>query len=167
MRILLACEGQSEVYLLKNLIRRGYLRFDYPLLLEEPTKMRQLTEIAPIINALPIDERIVIYRVGDTLKDELDLSRFKMREKHIEIHKICTKPELEILVIINENLYDKYLKCSKKMKPKTFINRYIKDYEPKLYFESHDMLNAISKYRKIKRHRKDEKYLKDFLWRKI
>ncbi len=36
MKILLACEGQSEVYLLNGLIERGYLSFDCPLLLDEP-----------------------------------------------------------------------------------------------------------------------------------
>ena len=43
MTILLACEGQSEVYLLNGLIERGYLSFDYPLLLDEPIHLRQLT----------------------------------------------------------------------------------------------------------------------------
>ena len=78
MKILLACEGQSEVYLLNSLIRRGYLSFDCPLLLDEPIRLRQLAEISPIINSLPVNEDIIVYRIGDTLKDTLSLSKFKM-----------------------------------------------------------------------------------------
>lgn len=40
MKILLACEGQSEVFLLNSLIEKGYLNFKYPLLLDEPIRLR-------------------------------------------------------------------------------------------------------------------------------
>ena len=117
MKILLACEGQSEVFLLNSLIEKGYLNFKYPLLLDEPIRLRQLAEIAPIINALPVDEEIIIYRVGDTLKEEFDLSKFKMRQNHMKVYKVCTKPEIEVLVIINEGIYPEYIKNSKKYRP--------------------------------------------------
>ena len=163
MKILLACEGQSEVYLLDSLINEGYLHFEYPLLLDRPIKLRQLKEIAPIINSLPIDEDIVVYRIGDTLKDKLDLSQFEMRRNHIKEIKICTKTELEILVIIKEDLYEEYLKSYKTIKPKAFVNQHIKDYDPKTYFENHDMISAIKEYKHLKKHRKDEKYLFDLI----
>lgn len=110
MKILLACEGQSEVFLLNSLIEKSYLNFKYPLLLDEPIRLRQLAEIAPIINALPINEEIIIYRVGDTLKEDFDLSKFKMRINHMKVYKVCTKPEIEVLVIINEGIYTEYIK---------------------------------------------------------
>jgi len=163
MKILLACEGQSEVYLLNSLIERGYLCFDCPILLEEPIKLRQLKDIAAIINSLPIDEDIVIYRIGDTLKDELDLSNFKLRLDHIKVYKACTKPELEVLVIINEGLYSEYQKQSKKIKPKTFVNQRIDNFSPDKYFKDNDMLDSIKEYRRIKKHKSGELYLIDLI----
>lgn len=120
MKILLACEGQSEVYLLNGLIKRGYLVFPCPLLLDEPIHVRQLSPLAPIINSLPVDEDIIVYRIGDTLKDKLSLTNFKLRSEHILSYKYCTKPEIEVLVIINEGLYKEYLKKKIQLTPKDF-----------------------------------------------
>ena len=167
MKILLACEGQSEVYLLNSLIKRGYLSFDSPLLLDEPIKLRQLVEIAPIINSLPIDEDIIVYRIGDTLKDTLSLSKFSMRSKHIKSYKVCTKTEVEILVIINEGFYSEYIKKSKKVKPKSFVNEILKNFNLENYFAEHDMINALREYKRIKKHNKDEMYLIDLIDIKI
>lgn len=163
MKILLACEGQSEVHLINGLIKRGYLSFDCPLLLEEPIHLRQLSEIAPIINSLPVDEEIIVYRIGDTLKDTLSLSRFKMRSKYIKSYKYCTKTEIEILVIINEGLCSEFEKAPKNIKPKAFIRKHIPSFDPSVYFYEHDMSNALKEYKRIKKHNKDELYLFDLL----
>lgn len=163
MKILLACEGQSEVYLINNLIERGYISFTEPLMLEEPYHLRQLKEISPIINSLPIDEKIVVYRIGDTLKDEIDLSCFKLRQDNIKIYKVCTKPELEILIIINEGWYKEYQKESKEIGPKSFVNQRIPNYDPKSYFATNDIIGSIREYKRLKKHSKDELYLADFI----
>ncbi|HHT67317.1 MAG TPA: hypothetical protein GX010_03730 [Erysipelotrichaceae bacterium] len=163
MKIILACEGQTEVYLLENLINRGYLHFGNDLLLDKPIKLRQLKEIESIINTLPIDEYIDIYRIGDTLKEKLSKKGFELREKHIKEIKICTKTEIEILVIINENLLDEYEKNKNTIKPKQFIKQHIKNFDPKEYFDKHDMYPAICEYKRIKQHKKDEWCLKDLI----
>ena len=36
----------------KDLMARGYLTFECPLILDEPTNLRQLSEISSVINAL-------------------------------------------------------------------------------------------------------------------
>lgn len=163
MKILLACEGQSEVYLLKDLIRRGYLTFEHPLILDEPIKLRQLIEIGPIINSLPIEEEIIIYRIGDTLKEEFSLTKFKLRSERIKIYKVCTKTELEILIIINEGLYSEFVKCTKNTKPKSFIKKKIPNLDIESYFANHDMYDSLKEYKRIKKHNKNELYLFDLL----
>lgn len=163
MKILLACEGQSEVYLLNSLIKRGYLSFDHPLLLDEPIKLRQLTEIAAIINSLPIAEEIIVYRIGDTLKDDLSLSKFKMREKYIKSFRVCTKTEIEVLVIINEGWLSEFLKEPKNTKPKSFVNKKLSNFNPDKYFSEHDMVYALKEYKRIKKHNKGERYLIDLI----
>lgn len=163
MKILLACEGNSEVYLMKGLLEQGHLSFDCPLLLDEPIHLRQLTEIEPIINLLPVHEEILVYRIGDTLKDELSLARFKMRSEHIKSYRFCTKTEVEILVILNEGLYSDFAKSPKNTKPKQFLREHMPDFDPKEYFSSHDMIKALIAYKRIKKHDKDERYLIDLV----
>ena len=101
MKILLACEGESEVYLLRSLIYKGQLHFSCPLVMEEPIKLRQLTEIAPIINVLPINEEIIIFRVGDTLKESFSLSKFKMS---IYPSEIGLSKKITLLYLVRSDL---------------------------------------------------------------
>ena len=163
MKFLLACEGKSEVYLLMSLIKRGYLDFGQDLILDEPIKLRQLNKIASVIHSINIEEEIVIYRVGDTLKDELDLNEFKLREDKIKQYKICTKTELEILVIINEGWYEDYRKNYKNISPKAFVNQRLPNYDPEAYFDKHDMINSIKEYKRTKKHKSGEYYLIDLI----
>lgn len=167
MKFLLACEGQSEVYLLKSLIKRGHLNFGLDLILDEPIKLRQLDKIAAIIHSINVEEEIIIYRVGDTLKDELNLDDFKLRENKIKQYKICTKTELEILVIIDNGWYQDYRKNYKNITPKAFLKQRMPKYEPESYFDSHDLIDAITEYKRIKKHKSDEYYLIDLILNKI
>ena len=49
------------------------------------------------------------------------------------------------------------------MKPKSFVNEMLKDFDPEIYFAEHDMLNALREYKRIKKHNKDEMYLIDLI----
>ena len=89
--------------------------------------------------------------------------------------KYCTKPELEILLIISEGLYDQYEKVKSKMKPKDFAKQNIKlgkkrynnstQFYRDYYGNNVDSLvSAIIVYRRKKgTHKKDELYLADLL----
>lgn len=73
--IVLACEGASEVYLVGQLLERGCLVFDAMDILDRrPIHARQPRTFQPLINLLPIDTDFTIYRIGDTQRDEMDLS---------------------------------------------------------------------------------------------
>lgn len=163
--VILGCEGPSEVYLLSWLLDNCFLIFDRKDILDRrPIHFRQPKDISALIDILPINEPLVFYRIGDTQKDEYNLSYFSARKKYISIKKICTKPELEILIIINEGLYDEYLKVKSKIKPKDFVKRNVTNYEGiQSYINSHDLLEAIQKYKRMKKHNKDEQYLADLI----
>lgn len=93
-----------------------------------------------------------------------------------EIYKYCTKPEFEMLLIINEGLEKEYEKVKNKMSPKSFAKEYIK-MNGKKYDQSAEfiemyyggknvisLVNNIKKYKKNKKqHEKDELYLADIL----
>lgn len=158
-----ACEGKSELILIQHLIERGvFFAKAEELLDDRPIHMRQLKEQAPIINALDINVDIEVYRIGDTQKDLYDLSGFEARKKKIKIFKICTKPEIEILIIIAEGLFQDY--CKKRLSPKEYVKIYIKKYKSiEKYIETHDIIPAIKEYKKLKLHKKGELYLADFI----
>lgn len=97
------------------------------------------------------------------------------KSKIKDIKKYCTKPELEMLLIISENMDSKFEKVKSKISPKTFskenvvYNRmqydnstaFYRDY----YGERIDLLvESIKRYKQLKgKHQKDERYLADLL----
>ena len=167
MKVVLACEGNCEVELLSILLEKGQMVFDKQEILDHrPIKLRQPKKIAPLINTLPIDEDIVFYRIGDTQRDDFDISYFELtRANHMQIKKICTMPEIEILIIINERKYDDYLKNKSDISPKEYVKTHLK-YTGSFsdYLVNHDMVWSIKEYKRIKNHKqKDEYYLADLL----
>lgn len=106
MRILLMCEGQNEEVLLNLLLDAQKLVFtrddligrrDYPI--------RQLNN--PVIKPelKHYGAPVKVYRIGDKQSDKLIVPRdLKGIVLVSEIHKYCTKPELEMLLILNEGL---------------------------------------------------------------
>ena len=165
MKNVLGCEGQCEVLLVADLLSKGVLIFEKKDILDRrPIHFRQPREIAPLIDTLPLEEEIVFYRIGDTQNDEYNLTCLSARKDKIKIVKVCTKPELEILIIINEGLYDEYLKQKSKMMPKQFVKTYVDGYTNFAdYLENHDLQFAISEYKRLKKNEKGELFLADLI----
>ena len=163
MKIILACEGKTEVSLINSLIEKGTLCFHNDIIDEGPCVLRQLDKIKPLISILPLAEPIFVFRIGDTLKDEISLKGFEMRKEYIHSIKICTKPEIEMLVIIQEGLLLEYNKSEFYGNPKQFLKSKKFDFDPNEYFRRHNMRSSIIKYRKNKKHNKDEYYLADLI----
>lgn len=163
--VVIGCEGPCEVALVNRLLDDDLLKFDKKDILDRrPIHFRQPISIAPLINILPPEEPIIFYRVGDTQTDEYDLSCLSSREHFITVHKVCTKPEIEILIIINENLYKEFLKQKSKKHPKEFVEENVKNYSGFAdYAKKHDLSIAVKQYKSLKRHRKGEEYLADLL----
>ena len=123
---------------------------------------------------------VKVYRVGDKQNDKLLIpSDIKNIVSFKEIYKYCTKPELEILLIINEGLIKDYEKVKTNESPKVYAKKNIK-LNDKKYDQSSDFLNDyyggknvknlienIIYYKKYKKsHGKDELYLADLLKKK-
>ncbi len=163
--IILGCEGNEEVYLIEYLLNKNYLIFERKDILDRrPIHFRQPREISPLIDLLPIDTELVFYRIGDKQNDEYDFRYFRLRETLIKTVRVCTLPELEILIIINEGLYEGFLKNKSKMMPKQFVKEYVKGYTNiKDYLSKHDLKEAILKYKSLKKHEKDQIYLADLI----
>lgn len=178
MRILLLCEGPNEETIMNILLDNNCLKFKradliglrpYPRILKAQMIQRELKMYG---------EPVIVYRIGDTLlKEDLDIpNELKgiILKKNISLY--CTKPEIEMLLILNEGLERDFEKVKSSTKAKTFAKQHI-IYNGKRYDQSSQffidyfsgknikrLVNSIKKYKSYKKHRsRKELYLADLL----
>lgn len=165
--IVVACEGNSEVKLMSLLLEEQRLIFSSRDILDHrPFHIRQPKAIATVLNDLPLREEITFYRIGDTLNDKFDLNCFgELRKEHIKVVNVCTTPEIEMLIIICEGLFNDYSKNKNEYSPKEYVKTFVKGYVSfDDYIKNHDMIFAIKEYKRLKKQRrKDDLFLADLL----
>ena len=161
------CEGKNEEAIMELLLDNNKLKFTRNDLIGlKPYNIRGLDN--PFIKSelRLYNKEVLIYRIGDTQNDKLKIPNdIKYIVKKENIFKYCTKPELEILLIINENLYQEYLKSKKS--PKIFAKENIV-YNGKYYDQSSQylknyyglsrvklLISNLYEYKRLKKHNKD------------
>lgn len=176
MKLLIMCEGANEKEIINILLKNNYLNFSEDDLLGlTPYHARQIKTSAQVRTELNMYPGTVkIYRIGDKQSDELKIPN-EYKHKISSIEKYCTKPELEMLFIIAEQLTGAYEKVKSKTKPKEFAKLNIKCGKRKYdnstsfytdYFGSDPelLVQCIKEYKKYNgSHNKDEHYLADLL----
>lgn len=111
------CEGPNEKAIIDILLDNRRLVFERDDLIDLSVfHARQLNDPQLLFPLQAYSGRFDIYRIGDTQKEELKLKDYKDRVN--KINKYCTKPELEMLLIISEKLVDSNNKG--RIKPKDF-----------------------------------------------
>lgn len=177
MKRLIMCEGPNELEVVKILLENQCLKFDEDELLGlTPYHARQITGNAQVrteLNMYPGND-VLIMRIGDIQNEKLKIPA-DYKNKIVGIEKYCTKPELEMLLIISENLVQQYEKTKSKISPKAFAKSTIrcgkKKYNNSTKFYSdyyganpQKLVDAIVEYKRMKgSHKKDELYLADLL----
>lgn len=173
--ILLMTEGTCEQEFLNVLLERNLLKFSKDdLLMDKIYHARQIEgEILGFIQALNPSNGVIIYRVGDKMKDKLRIPPQLMKEKIKDEIKICTLPEFEILLILNDDYYEEYLKSKSNFKPSEFYKRKNKSFNKSRifindYFSSmsnEEIIELINLYvlKRSHSHKKDELTLKELL----
>lgn len=174
MKILIMCEGSNELKVMNMLLDAGKLLFSRDDLLDmRPFHARQLTspQLKPALDSYhgPIE----VYRIGDKMTDNLKDQKYYLNI--VSVQKYCTLPELEILLVIAEGLFDDYEKVKSKQKPKEFCKNNI-SFNRKRYNNSTEfyenyfsgridlLVNAIIEYRRLHgTHKKGQGYLADLL----
>ncbi len=140
-----------------------------------PYHARQIGNNAAVKTALNLYQGDVeVLRIGDKLNDELKIPR-EYKGKITDIKKYCTKPELEMLLIISENIDSEFEKVKSKTSPKIFskenvvYNRTRYDNSTAFYRDYYGdridlLVDSIKRYKHLKgKHQKDEFYLADLL----
>lgn len=176
MKYLIMCEGPNELEVIKMLLEHDKLIFTNDDLLNlVPYHARQIGNSATVKSALNIYHGdIHILRIGDNLKDKLKIPK-EYGRKIKDIKKYCTKPELEMLLIISEGKESNFEKVKSKTTPKIFskenivYNRIRYNGSTAFYREYYRgrielLVNAIDRYKQLKgKHQKGELYLADLL----
>lgn len=172
MKYLIMCEGPNELEIIQMLLEYDKLIFTEDDLLNlVPYHARQIGNNAAVKTALNLYQGDVhVLRIGDKLNDELKVPR-EYKGKIKDIKKYCTKPELEMLLIISENIDSEFEKVKSKVSPKMFSKenivynrtRYNNStvFYREYYGERIDLLvDTIKRYKQLKgKHQKDEFYL--------
>ncbi len=174
-KILIMCEGNDEKTIIDLLLDNNKLIFTREDLIgSTPYHIRQLKHSSIITDLKHYGKEVIIFRIGDKQNDKLKIpSEVKNILSQDRIYKFCTKPEIEILLIINENLLKEFKKS--KIKASTFAKENIK-YNGKKYDKStsfyqeyygnkniNKLIHNIKEYKKIKSNDKNELYLSDLL----
>ena len=111
MKYLVMCEGPNEKAVMDILLEHHLLKFSEDDLLGLVTyHARQIATSAQVRTALNLyPGEIRILRIGDKQSDALQIPP-GYQSKIVSVEKYCTKPELEMLLILSEELEQAYVK---------------------------------------------------------
>lgn len=127
MKYLVMCEGPNELEIIRMLLEHDKLIFTEDDLLNlVPYHARQIASNSTVKTALNLYHgEVQVLRIGDKLSDKFEIPE-EYQEKIKDVKKYCTKPELEMLLIISEGLDSDFEKVKSKIKPKDFSKEHIK-----------------------------------------
>lgn len=176
MKYLIMCEGPNELEVIKILLENHLFLFtEDDLLGLTPYHARQIASNGQVKTELNLyTGQVKVLRIGDGLNEKLKIPS-EYKDKITSVEKYCTKPELEMLLIIAENLTSEFEKQKSKTKPKSFAKEKIhfgkKRYDNSTafyrdYFGNNPSLlvQCIKEYKHLKgSHKNDEGYLADLL----
>ena len=119
--ILCVCEGIAEESIIDLLLDNNKLCFKRENLIQQMcTRIRTGERLASEFLHVQYEKDIVILRILDRENEKLNLPKIYRQNKHISIVNIVTKPEIEFLHIIAENLendFERQKKHKKNLKP--------------------------------------------------
>lgn len=176
MKYLIMCEGPNELEIIRMLLEHDKLIFTEDDLVNlVPFHARQIGKSAAVKTALNLYHgEVRVLRIGDKLGEELKIPK-EYKGRITEVRKYCTKPELEMLLIISEHQEASFEKVKSTTSPKIFSKenvvynhtRYNNStaFYREYYGERIDLLvDTIKRYKQLKgKHQKDELYLADLL----
>ena len=170
------CEGPNELEIIRILLENDKLCFSSNDLLNlVPFHARQITKSTAVQTALHLyPHPVTVFRIGDKLSDKLKIPK-EYEPQIVSVEKYCTKPELEMLLIISEDKVKEFEKVKSSISPKNFsknhigYNRLKYNNSTAFYREYYGtrvelLVDSIKTYQQIKRkHAKDEHYLAELL----
>ena len=161
------CEGSAETAIVDILLDNNLLIFTREEMLEEKViRCRDGKRFEEKYLRKGFLEKISVIRILDSRREHFKLS--KAYEHKVDVINVITAPEIEILIIFNEDKYKEFKKSGKK--PSDFCKedlkmtsvksyKFVKDY----FSESDVLVAAIKRYHEISKIQKGEYTLLDLL----
>ena len=161
------CEGSAENAIMDILLDNNLLIFSREEMIEEEViRCREGKKFEEKYLRKGFNGKISIIRILDSRRENFKLS--KAYAGKVDVINVITAPEIEMLIILNEDKYYEFKKSRKK--PSCFCKENLKMSEVKSYdfvknyFINPDVLvAAIKKYHEISKVQKDEYTLLDLL----
>lgn len=161
------CEGAAEAAIIDVLLDNDLLIFRREEMLDEGViRCRDGKTFETRYLRKGFRELISVIRILDSRRENFKLS--KAYESKVDVINIITAPEIEMLIIFNEDKYNEFKKSGKK--PSIFCKENlkmssVKSYDfVKEYFDNPEVLvRAIKRYTEVSKIRKGEYTLLDLL----
>lgn len=168
---LIACivEGAAERVIINKLLEHNKLIFSKENLLEqELLNCRSPRQFENRYLGKDFKSKISVYRILDSRSENFTLK--KLYKDKVDVINVITAPEIEILIIINENKYANFSKVKSIMKPSDYCKQELKMKDVKSkdfvnsYFQDINILvDVLYKYKSLHKIHKNEKCLADLL----
>lgn len=161
------CEGSAENAVMDILLDNELLIFSREEMLEgEVIRCREGRRFEERYLRKGFDDKISIIRILDSRRENFKLS--KAYEHKVDIINVITAPEIEMLIIFNEDKYRQFKKSGKK--PSEFCKEDLKMFNVKSYdfvkgyfMDPAVLVTAIKKYHEMSKIKKGEYTLLDLL----
>lgn len=161
------CEGAAENAIMDILLEHGLLVFSREEMIEEEViRCREGRKFEEKYLRKGFKDKISVIRILDSRRENFKLSKAYVNK--VDVINVVTAPEIEMLIIFNEDKYKDFKKSGKK--PSAFCKEdlrmgEVKSYDfVKNYFDNPKILvDAIKKYHEIAKIPKGEYTLLDLL----
>lgn len=161
------CEGAAEQAIMELLLDANRLIFTYDDLLEgEVLRCRSADSFEKQHLRKGFTEKITVLRILDSRRENFNLS--KAYAGKIKVINVITAPEIEMLVILNENKYAEFKRSGKK--PSIFCKENLKmgNVKSKAFIEGYfsnidSLVAAILEYKRVSNIQRGEITIADLL----
>lgn len=164
--VLISCEGEAENTIISILKSNDAFCFP-PNQILDITNKRKACDIQEEYLNIDYGKPLFLLRIVDSKSAQFQLGNL-YRERCV-VYDIHTRPEIEMLVIIREGMYDTYQKVASSMKPSDFCKQTLRMPYVKRptwlngYWDFASLKSAIIDYRRLHRLSKGELCLADIL----
>ena len=160
-------EGAAETAIIDILLDHQLLIFNREEMLDEQVlRCRNASVFESGYLRKGFNEKITVYRILDSRRENFRLG--KAYEHKVDVINVITAPEIEMLIILNENRYDDFKKSG--MKPSEYCMMVLKmhhvksyDFVKQYFSDSSILIAAMKKYTEVSKIPKGEWALLDLV----
>lgn len=162
--ILISCEGGAEDAIVRMLLSCQCFAFDVDDVIAV-TRLRKAQDIERQYLGFEYDRPVRLLRIVDSVRARFQLGA--LYRDRCSVYRICTRPEIEVLTILNEGRFGDY--AHKHMKPSDYCKQHLGMTDVKRpeflegYWTVDSLVECILEYARIHRAEPGEYALADLL----